>query len=111
MVKIYEHESPEEIAKKIYDNFEVFASCSILGYWDIGNTKMHPKGDLVCDELKRLDRVDNTKPVRGKGDKLVRTRRKPSNSIGGYLAQKIFRYEKTEMAENPYIKYTIWRIQ
>jgi hypothetical protein len=104
-VKIHSTDSPEEIAAKIYHDFEVGASCSIFGFC-IGTEDLIPKGDLVLKELRRLDEADNTRFV---GKKKTRSYKYKQESIGGTIAQKIFTWEKRVVDKEPRI--TIWRYQ
>lgn len=112
MVRVYAEDTPLEMAEKIYHGFEVNNSCSILGYVLVGDDTNDfnpvPKGKVVCDELRQLDRIDNYE----RGNR--RKRLILPNTIGGYVAQKIFKYHHEMITmedgkEN--VKYTIWRIQ
>lgn len=93
----------EEMAYTIFYGMEVMASCKILGI-EQDNGRWKPKGEIVCDLLWKYDRIHNVK-----NNSESRIKRKPSNSIGGYLADKIFRF-KIDVLETD-VKYTIWRIQ
>lgn len=93
----------EEMAHVIFYNMDMLVSCKIEGVENY-NGKWKPKGEIVCDLLWEYDRKHN---VRTKSD--TRIKRKPPQSIGGYLADKIFRW-KYEVTETD-IKYSIWRIQ
>ena len=61
-------------------------------------------GEYVLYVLKHLDHLANVINIRGKWE---RRNIKPPKSIGGYLANKIFKYEID--ATNKV--YYIWRIQ
>jgi hypothetical protein len=98
----------EEMAYVIFYNMDMLASCKVEGIVkDSSDGRWKPKGQIVCDLLYGYDRKHNTK-YRGAQDG-PRIKRKPPNSIGGYLADKIFRWriDRTETT----IKYSIWRIQ
>lgn len=92
-----------EMAYVIFYNMDLLVSCKIEGVENF-NGKWKPKGEIVCDLLWEYDRKFN---VREKSEH--RIRRKPPQSIGGYLADKIFRW-KYEIIDND-VKYSIWRIQ
>lgn len=94
----------EEMAFVIFYHMEIMSSCKIMGI-EQHNGKWKPKGEIVCDLLWSYDRLHNVKT----NSKDSRIKRKPSNSIGGYLADKIFRW-KIDVLEDD-VKYTIWRIQ
>lgn len=98
-----ETDSPKLIAQSIWYDMVVNQSCAILGVVII-DKRGHALGKLVCDELEKLDRIENYEK-----DGVRRKRTKPVNTIGGYLAQKIFKY-KTQQIDNE-IRYTIWRLQ
>lgn len=105
MVKIYDVDTPQEIAKKIYEQFDVMASCSVYGFV-VTEEKIIPKGELVLQEIKRLDELENISYF---GKKKVRKYKYRKDSIGGTLAQKIFTWEKRIVDSEP--RYTIWRFQ
>jgi len=96
-----------EIAEIIFTKFTVMQSCKVTDFERDENGRMKAKGELVCDKLWALDQFHNVK-VQG-ARKENRIKRKPPNSIGGYLADKIFRYKITMLKDD--VKYTIWRIQ
>jgi hypothetical protein len=96
----------EEMAYTIFYSMKVMQSCKITGI-ELDKGRWKPKGEIVCDLLWQYDRTLNTKS-RGATEG-PRIKRKPPNSIGGYLADKIFRW-KIDILEND-VKYTIWRIQ
>jgi len=95
-MNIYEEDSWQECARKIFYHFKVGQTVSFEG------TGEDCKGIWVIDELKRLDEVTN-KYV--KGGKLVRKLQQIPGSIGGYIAHKIFKYRVGDK------KVHIWRIQ
>lgn len=94
------------IAKDIYDKFEVFQNITIGGAQLIDG-EYYPIGKLVCGEIERLDRVDNT--YGAKDGRVRRKRYLPENCIGGFVAQKMFKYK--EEVRNGKLIYTIWRMQ
>lgn len=104
-IRVYDNETVQEIAYKIYQSFEIFQSCKVTGFIQDGR-RMEAKGELVLKEIDRLDRLDN---VRKMGEKMTRKRKKPPNTVGGYVAHKIFQWEKN-IVDNE-VRYTIWRIQ
>lgn len=98
---------PFYIAKHIYEIFEVGNSCTVKGFM-IDGEDVISKGELVLTELTLRDRLENTNtPI---GDKRPRRKRvQLENSIGGYVAQKIFKYEKRTIDKE--YRVTIWRVQ
>lgn len=108
---IYEGETIQEIAHKIFYNFQVGQNCTVTGFttthrW--GAEHVVAKGEMVKKELEDLDRRENC--YRPAGDKRLRRRRKViPDSIGGYAAQKIFKYKVMEMERT--VKWMFWRIQ
>lgn len=104
-VKIYETDSVEDIAKKIFFDFEVGASCSIYGFV-VGSEQMKAKGELVWEEIRRLDDLHNCRDF---GGKRVRKYEYRKGAIGGTIAQKIFTFEKRIIDKD--IRYMIWRFQ
>jgi hypothetical protein len=107
MVKIYDTDTPKQVAKKIYKDFDIHASASIYGFYtDIANEKIVPKGELVLEELRLMYEADQ---YENKAGKMVRKFQYRSNSIGGPIAHKIFTWEKRIVDSEP--RYTIWRFQ
>lgn len=98
---------PFSIAEHIYKKFEIGNSCTIKGFIIQGEDVIS-KGDLVLEELTLMDKLDNTNtPI---GDKRPRRKRvQVPDSIGGYVAQKIFKFEKRIIDNTP--RVTIWRMQ
>ena len=105
MVRILATDTIKEIASKIYYGFELHQSCGIDGF-EMADGDLVTKGSLVVRELTLLDLADNTEAT---GKKIRRKRVMMPNSIGGFVAQKIFRYEEREHLGT--IRVTIWRIQ
>lgn len=107
--KVYDTDTVEEMAKKIYEEFVINQSCTIHGIELVANAyypeRIRPvaKGELVVDKLTYIDRLDN---FIGK----YRKRSKFSNSIGGEIAHKAFKWKKEMLADGS-PKYTIWRVQ
>ncbi len=105
-VKIEKKDTPLKIATIIYNHFEIFQSCTIIGYimW-----KDEPalKGDIVLEFLKEIDakqRLNNAG-----GLTLRRKRTVLPNTIGGYVAYRLFKFKHEEIEGKPAV--TIWRIQ
>ena len=112
MCRIYDTDTPAEMAYKIYEEFIVLQSCKISG-WMEGEPKngcrtVYPKADFVIDEIMRRDFEDNCHRSKTDG-RARRKQRMMPNQIGGYLAQKAFRWQKVMNDGLPV--YTIWRIQ
>lgn len=102
--RVYDTDIVEDIAKKIFYKFEVNQSCAVTGLdFDEQTRRPLARGELVLSELKRLDRLEN---YSGSG---ARKSKKIPDSIGGPLAQKIFRFKKVIVDEVP--KFTFWRVQ
>ena len=105
MTRVFHEDSVKETARKIYHEFEVNQSCTVIGL-EFDGEKVICKGEEVCKELRRLDTLENVRPM---GKKMTRRRKSLPNSIGGYVAHKIFRYDKVTVDSD--IRYTIWRVQ
>jgi hypothetical protein len=89
---------------KIYNSFEVNQSCTVKGFViDEKNNDVIPKGKLVLEHIERLDVAEHFNK-QGR-----RKRVKPANSIGDYVAGKIFCYE--ERIKDKKIIFLIWRKQ
>lgn len=111
--KIYDVDTPEEAAKKIYRNFEAGQSCKILGIID-----GEEKGKIVIAEIKRLYENEHVYPYKGK---LMRILKYPKDSIGGAIAHPIFKWIRHQVCtdgkgeycegEVNNVRYTIWKIQ
>lgn len=104
-VAIKETDTVKEMAEKIFYHFLVHQSCTIIGV-EASNGSLDAKGALVWNEIKRLDEKENM--VRNK-QKLRRKRKLLPNSIGGYVAQKIFLHDYK--IQEDVLRYTIWRYQ
>lgn len=96
-----------DIATRIYEHFDVLQSCSIYGHEFDDCDVLHDKGELVIREITKMDRRDNTVPVTG--EKRKRIKHRPKNSIGGWVAHKIFKYQK--VVDDGVPKWNIWRYQ
>lgn len=107
MAQIYDTDSWKVAADKIYREFTVGQSCCIGGidYLE-SERRTESRGEMVVKELERLDKLENLRPM---GKKMTRKRKKIPNSIGGYVAHKIFRYSHKFVDSD--MKYTIWRVQ
>lgn len=107
-IRILPDDSVQEIARKIFYGFELNQSCIVRGYVEDSKTEeVFSKGELVLKELERMDMLDNTYIA---SDKRPRRKRvKPPNTIGGFVAQKIFTYKQETRNSNVCI--SIWRTQ
>jgi len=104
-VKIYDTDSSRDIARKIFYEFDVSASCNISGFVE-KNGHLVPKGEYVLEFLDMFDQIEN---IRFHKDKKMRKTIYRKNSVGGPIAQKIFTWEK-RIVDNE-VRYTIWRFQ
>lgn len=103
--RIFAEDDWRETALKIWNNFEVNQSCKVTGFENDGLTLV-PKGEMVINELTRIDLYTNT-TTDGRGRR--RMVRPKGKSIGGYIAHKIFRWEKKIIDSE--MVFTIWRYQ
>jgi len=103
MIRIYDTDDYAECARKIFYQFDVNQSCTIVGWVD---EEIKPKGQLILDEIARLDKAENFK---SQGKKMIRRRKVAPDSIGDYVAGKIFRF-KSQIQGNE-VKFVIWRMQ
>lgn len=98
-----------EIANEIFHHFELNQSCTIRGFALLKEKEgVIPKGEMVCRFLEELDVAHNFTRVSGRV-KPRRKRVKLDDTIGGFVAQKIFRFKKEQRGDE--IIYKIWRIQ
>ena len=98
----FEHRNWLQIAYGIFYDFEVNQSITVKGF-----DNEVPVGQKICEELERLDLKENYFiPPDGRPR---RKRYKPDNTIGGFVAQKMFKW-KREIRDKKMV-YTIWRIQ
>ncbi len=104
MARIYNTDTVYVMANTIFNEFEIGQSCAIRGFVQMGIEDLELKGKIVCDELRRLDAAQNVIITGSK--KNMRKRKFYADSIGGYIAHKIFRFKLTDTD-----KYTIWRVQ
>ena len=96
-----------EIANEIFYKFAVNQSTAVRGFVHLGEElNPTPLGKMVIDHLELLDRREN---IYQDGKRIRRRRVILPNTVGGAVAQKIFKY-KWEIRGNKMI-YTIWRIQ
>jgi hypothetical protein len=100
--RIYETDDYLTIGDKVYNSFEVNQSCTVKGFILDGEDVI-PKGKLVLQHIERLDVAEHYNK-QGR-----RKRVKPANSIGDYVAGKIFCYE--ERIKDKKIIFLIWRKQ
>lgn len=107
--RILAEDSIYEMARKIFNNFTIHQSCTIIGWiQDEKNKRAIPKGDLVIQELIEMDKKENCQTRPGDG-RIRRKRVMLPDTIGGYVAQKIFQYKRNIVDSEPRI--SIWRIQ
>jgi hypothetical protein len=104
--RILDTDGFQEVAKKIFKDFDLNQSCTVTGWVQFEDLSTKPKGEMVLKELERLDSVDNIRPA---GKRMVRRRKRWPDSIGDYIAGKAFRWKKV-IVDNE-VKYTIWRTQ
>ncbi len=103
------------MATKMFFDYQVGQSATVSGFIEMPDDSTVAKGELVLEEIRRLDLVENfTDGFRGKGSRgknIQRRKRKrmPENTIGDYLCQKTFKWKKNII--NNQVRYTIWRIQ
>jgi len=110
MEQILPTDTFREMARKIFYTFDIGYSVAIFGFVDAQDGSLKPKGELVCEELRRLDRVENyVSNVGARGGGMRRRRNLPANHIGDYIKNKTFKWDMKEIDNK--IKYTIWRIQ
>ena len=116
VVTIDKNDDVKMIAMKIFEQFKVLQSVTIegfefvptMGWIEPGKVYNRPfiKGELVWDEIMRLDDLANFYDGNGRRR---RKRIKLTDTNGAPVAQKIFRKKKTVLNEMPRI--TIWRVQ
>lgn len=116
---VLESDNYEITAKKIYYEFELNQSCTVIGWMSDDPEieggeglyqrvqKVVAKADEVLKELERIDNLENVRPCGAK--KMTRKRKKLPNTIGGYVAHKIFKYNR--VLSDGHVRVTIWRIQ
>lgn len=108
MVYILVTDTPEEMAIKIYKHFLLDQSCVIEGLTREENNLV-PIGFIVMKKIKEFDEIDNfTVDASGR---MRRRRRVQANSIGGHIANKVFRYNEEVDYVNRNIRWTFWRVQ
>ena len=117
MVKVYADDTIEETARKIFEQFELFQSCTIEGYVMINKLGVITNIKEECDDSEergklvweRLRKLDQHKYAKLYGKKLLRLRKKIPNSIGGFVAQPIFCHNRRK--SDGVVKWAIWRHQ
>lgn len=105
VVKIYDTDTLREVAQKIYNDFDVSASCSVFGFVE-RDRLLVPKGQIVLEYLALFDEIDHITYKKTKKERKYKYR---PDSIGGPIANKIFTWEKRIVDGEP--RYTIWRFQ
>lgn len=107
-IKIYDTDTVFDIARKVYEDFDVMASCTIYGFVLHEEKKqLIPKGELVVDCLKRMDADEHLK--KNAIGSMMRQYKYKKDAVGGPIAHKIFVWEKRIIDSEP--RYTIWRFQ
>ncbi len=102
--KIYDNDTPFNIASKIYGGFELHQSCTIMGFYRReADMELVPKGEIIMGIIEELYKGEYCYK-----DGKRKNQFKP-NSVGGPIAHKIFTWEKRII--NNEVRYTIWRIQ
>lgn len=104
-VKIYDTDSARDIARKIFEEFDVMSSCCVYGFVE-KDSGLIAKGEYVIEYLKMFDEMENLK---FRGEKAERNFKYRKDSIGGPIAHKIFTWEMRIVESEP--RYTIWRYQ
>lgn len=104
-------DSPKEFARKMFYTYENMMSATIVGFEvDDDTGELEPKGEIALKWIERFDKLENyTLAGKTAGNGMRRRRIKPPNTIGDYLRNKIFRWEK-RIVDNK-IRYSVWRIQ
>lgn len=107
MCKIYDTDTVYDIARKIFNEFDIGAMCRVSGFFmDEKANILRPKGEIVIEQLKDMDLGVNCKKyTNGIQRKYVYKK----NSIGGPISHKIFTWEK-HVVDNE-VRITIWRFQ
>lgn len=107
MVKIYDSETVIEIARKIYNDFDVMSSCRVSGFvLDEALSRLIPKGEIIMAQIKKMYEDEYVDINKGK---IYRKYKYKDNSVGGPIAHKIFTWELRIVDDEP--RYTIWRYQ
>ena len=102
-IRLYETDDYMTMADKIYHSFEVNQSCTVKGFVICEDNEPIPKGKMVLDHIEGLDRAENYNSSKR------RKRVKPPNSVGDFVAGKIFKWE--ERIHDRKIIILIWRMQ
>lgn len=106
MANVYQSDSCIQVARKIYENFDVGESCVITGFIiQLGDSVT--RGELILKEIERMDMDENIRFI--SGAKKQRKYVYKKGSIGGPISQKIFTFEKRIVDSE--VRYTIWRFQ
>lgn len=105
MIKIYDTDTHDVIAKKMWDYLDVGDFVVVRGLVLV-ELVMESKGDLVLRELERLDTETNFYVSKGKKNRKYKFK---NNSVGGPIAHKIFTFDKKVVEKEP--RVTIWRFQ
>lgn len=108
MVTLDANDTIITMADKIFNHFLVTQSCTIRGFEKDVDDNVELKGDRVLELLREMDRKQNYINHNKSRNDARRRRHIPKDSIGGYLAHKIFKF-KHETLGTPCV--TIWRIQ
>lgn len=92
-----------DIAKIIFDDFNVSQSVTIKGFLVYGEDVV-PKGEQVLNNLREMDKFTNLDKKTGRRKRVILP-----NTIGGWVAQKCFKWKQE--IRNKQIVIMIWRIQ
>jgi len=110
MEQILATDNYHEVARKMFYEYQVGQSCTVAGICETKEGEIMPKGEAACNELRKLDRIENFVSNKGaRGGGMRRRRDRPDNQIGDYIANKAFRY--SHRGSGAQIKYMIWRVQ
>lgn len=104
--RIYDTDTILQTATKIFKHFELNQSCTITGFM-LNDKEVKSKGEEVLKVIEKLDIEENT--IKATDGRVRRKRKILANTIGGFVAQKIFRYDKKIVDKEP--RVSIWRIQ
>lgn len=108
IVTIDQNDSVTVMADKIFNHFLVTQSCTIRGFEKDLDDNVELKGEKVLEMLREMDRKQNYIWTNQKKGISRRRRFIPADSIGGYLAHKIFKFRYESVGQHC---VTIWRIQ
>lgn len=102
--RIYDTDTAQEIAMKIWSTFQVGDFCVVTGWVQMGETLL-PKGQNVLEWIKW--HYENKHY--GHQGRARTFEYEKGNAIGGPIAHPIFKWDKVNVGGEP--KYQIWRSQ